>query len=132
VIPFRLTFSRAFRFTSRWSTPRRKLWSQDKCGQGDAFPSVRALSQALKINPNTAHKVVTHLINDGLLEAHPGLGTVVSERAASTASERSKLLRTELEQLVVEAKRMGLALDDVTTAVTEHWKRLDGSARSKA
>ena len=25
---------------------------------GDAFPSVRALSQDLKINPNTAHKIV--------------------------------------------------------------------------
>jgi GntR family transcriptional regulator len=132
VIPFRLTFQPGVSLYEQVVYAAKKAVVSGQMRPGDAFPSVRALSQALKINPNTAHKVVTHLINDGLLEAHPGLGTVVSERAASTASERSKLLRTELEQLVVEAKRMGLALDDVTAAVTEHWKRLDGSARSKA
>jgi len=132
VIPFRLTFQPGVSLYEQVVYAAKKAVVSGQMRPGDAFPSVRALSQALKINPNTAHKVVTHLINDGLLEAHPGLGTVVSERAVSTASERSKLLRTELEQLVVEAKRMGLALDDVTTAVTEHWKRLDGSARSKA
>ena len=132
MIPFRLTFQPGVSLYEQVVYAAKKAVVSGQMRPGDAFPSVRALSQALKINPNTAHKVVTHLINDGLLEAHPGLGTVVSERAVSTASERSKLLRTELEQLVVEAKRMGLALDDVTTAVTEHWKRLDGSARSKA
>jgi GntR family transcriptional regulator len=132
VIPFRLTFQPGVSLCEQVVYAAKKAVVSGQMRPGDPFPSVRALSQALKINPNTAHKVVTHLIREGLLEAHPGLGTVVSERATSTASERSKLLRTELEQLVVEAKRMGLALDDVTAAVTEHWKRLDGSARSKA
>ena len=47
--------------------------------QGDPFPSVRALSKALKINPNTAHKVVQHLIQERWLEVRPGIGTVVAE-----------------------------------------------------
>ena len=33
---------------------------------GDDFPSVRVLSRELKINPNTAHKVVTRLVDVGL------------------------------------------------------------------
>jgi DNA-binding transcriptional MocR family regulator len=45
---------------------------------GDPFPSVRALSKELKINPNTAHKIVAHLVNEGLLETRPGIGTVVA------------------------------------------------------
>ena len=96
---------------------------------GDRFPSVRTLSQELKINPNTAHKVVTQLISDGLLEAHPGRGTVVAELPASTARERTQLLKGELETLVVEAKRFRIDLGDVQAALSEHWERLGSDAR---
>lgn len=92
---------------------------------GDPFPSVRSLSKALKINPNTAHKVITHLVSDGLLEVRPGLGTVVAELPASTAAERAALLKKEVEQLVVEAKRLGLDLEEVTGAIERHWSRLE-------
>ena len=39
---------------------------------GDPFPSVRALSQELRINPNTAHRIVGTLVRDGLLEVRYG------------------------------------------------------------
>ena len=91
---------------------------------GDPFPSVRALSKELKINPNTAHKVVTQLVNEGLIEVRSGTGTVVAERAVSTAAERSNLLKKELEQLVVEAKKLGLGLDAVMQSLEQHWRRL--------
>ena len=94
---------------------------------GQPFPSVRTLAADLKINPNTAHKVVTQLVAEGLIEVHSGTGTVVARQASSTAAERGNLLNKELEQLVVEAKKLGLELDDVTAAVAQHWKRLDGS-----
>ena len=51
-------------------------------------------------------------MNEGLLEVRPGLGTVVAALPPSTAGERRSLLRTELEQLVVEAKRLGMRLDE--------------------
>ncbi|HWT83529.1 MAG TPA: GntR family transcriptional regulator [Candidatus Methylomirabilis sp.] len=97
---------------------------------GDRFPSVRTLSQELKINPNTAHKVVTQLIADGLLEVHPGRGTLVAELPASTARERSQLLKGQLEALVVEAKRLQMDLGDVEAALADHWERLASDARS--
>ena len=92
---------------------------------GDPFPSVRALSTALKINPNTAHKVIAHLVAQGVLEVRSGVGTVVAKRLGSSAAERSNLLKKELEQLVVEAKKLGLSLAEVTEAVAKHWQRLD-------
>ena len=49
---------------------------------GDPFPSVRELSQALKINPNTGQKVIAELTRDGLLEVRPGIGTVVAAGVA--------------------------------------------------
>jgi DNA-binding transcriptional regulator YhcF (GntR family) len=85
-----------------------------------------SLSKAFKINPNTAHKVVTHL-TEGLLEVRPGIGTVVAAPASATAAERRNLLKNELEELVVEAKNVGLSLEDVTAALAQHWTLLDGS-----
>jgi len=93
---------------------------------GAAFPSVRELSQALKINPNTAQKVVAELVRDGLLEVRPGIGTVVGQGRRATGSERRSLLSSEVEELVVEAKRLGLKRDDVLGAVDARWTELFG------
>jgi GntR family transcriptional regulator len=93
---------------------------------GDPFPSVRVLSRELKINPNTAHKVVTHLLAAGLLEARPGIGTVVAELPESRKIERTQLLGHEIEQLAVEAKKLGIPLEEVVTSISEHWRKLGG------
>ena len=93
---------------------------------GDAFPSVRVLSAGLKINQNTAHKVIGHLVSQGVLEVRSGVGTVVVERLGTSAAERSNLLKKELEQLAVEAKKLGLGLEQVTAVLAQHWRRLDG------
>jgi GntR family transcriptional regulator len=126
VIPFRLTFRPGISLYEQVVYASKKALVSGQLKPGDAFPSVRELSKALKINPNTAHKVVTQLINEGLLEAMPGIGTVVANPPSSTRAERSSLLRNELEQLVVEAKKLGMEMSDVTQALEEHWKRLDG------
>jgi GntR family transcriptional regulator len=91
---------------------------------GSAFPSVRELSQALKINPNTAQKAIAELVRDGLLEVHPGIGTKVTTRRRASAQERKALLSREVEQLVVEAKRLGVERDEVIDAVAARWGAL--------
>jgi len=90
---------------------------------GDAFPSVRSLSQELKINPNTAHKVVMTLVSEGLLEVKPGIGTLVAQ-AVSSRSQRSTLLNDDVERLVVEAKNLSVDLKDIVDAVKKHWNGL--------
>lgn len=94
---------------------------------GEGFPSVRKLSQELKINPNTVHKAVTVLIEEGLLEVRPGIGTVVKKAPRSSAKDRRALLAEPLEEIVVEAKRLRLSLEEVTQALEEHWQRMDES-----
>jgi GntR family transcriptional regulator len=92
---------------------------------GQAFPSVRSLAAELKIHPNTAHKVIQHLITERWLESQPGIGTIVAERPKARAGDRKRLLNQEVEQLVVEAKRVGASLQDVVQAVANEWSKLD-------
>lgn len=91
---------------------------------GDKFPSVRVLSQELRINPNTAHKILSALVDEGLLEVSPGIGTVVAAAQPATKKQRGELLGADIERLVVEAQKLGLDLEDVEEAIKEHWKRI--------
>jgi len=92
---------------------------------------VRALSQELKVNPNTAHNVVAALVAEGMLVTTPAAGSIVTERELGGKKERAELLGVEVEWLVVEAKKRGLDLDDVQAAVKTHWKKLGGQSRRR-
>jgi GntR family transcriptional regulator len=92
---------------------------------GEPFPSVRSLASDLKIHPNTAHKVVQHLIQERWLISSPGKGTVVANPPKARSGDRQKLLSQEVEQLVVEARRVGASLEEVTDSIEKHWKSLD-------
>ena len=92
---------------------------------GHAFPSVRALAAELKIHPNTAHKVIQYLIQERLLEVRPGIGTVVAELPEARVAQRRRVLEQEVEQLVVEAKRLGLQVTEVVEAIEIQWAKLD-------
>jgi GntR family transcriptional regulator len=81
------------------------------------------LSQALKINPNTAHRIVAELVAEGTLTVRPGIGTIVGEAREGGDRARRTLLEEDAEHLVVEAKRAGLSLPDVLAAVRRHWAR---------
>ena len=91
---------------------------------GQAFPSVRALSQELRINPNTAHKVVAALTVEGVLEVRPGIGTVIADGRKASPEDRAALLRGTLERLVVDAKRLGLTEAQIAESLHKHWKSL--------
>jgi GntR family transcriptional regulator len=124
VIPFRLSLQPGVSIYEQVVYASKKAVISGQMRPGDAFPSVRALSKELKINPNTAHKVVTHLIAEGLLAVMPGIGTVVAELPESTRRERSQLLEGDLEQLVVQAMKLGMELTEVARALEQHWVRL--------
>ena len=103
----------------------KKAFISGELQPGQAFPSVRTLAAELKIHPNTAHKVVQHLIQERLLETRPGIGTVVAALPEARAGEKKRLLQHEVEQLVVEAKRLGLDVGEVVDAVKAQWARFE-------
>jgi GntR family transcriptional regulator len=102
----------------------KKAFISGEFSPGQSFPSVRTLAADLKIHPNTAHRVVQHLIQERWLEARPGVGTTVAKPPAASAADRKRLLQQEVEQLVVEAKRVGLEVEDIKEAVQAQWEKL--------
>jgi GntR family transcriptional regulator len=128
MIPFRVDFRPGLSLYEQVVYAAKKAMISGQMRPGDAFPSVRILSRELKINPNTAHKVVGALVADGLLETRPGIGTVVAVLPESRKAERTELLGREIEHLVVEAKKLGIGLDDVAASLAAHWRRLGGDS----
>jgi GntR family transcriptional regulator len=103
----------------------KKAFISGELQPGQSFPSVRSLAAEFKIHPNTAHRVVQHLIQERWLEARPGIGTAVAEMPEPRPGDRKRLLRREVEQLVVEAKRLELDIDDVIQAIEDQWAKLE-------
>ena len=130
MIPFRVVFEAGVPVYEQVAFAARKAIISGKLRPGDPFPSVRALSKAMKIHSNTAQKVIAALTEEGLLEVRPGIGTVVTERPAASRAERARLLGRDAEQLAVEAIRLGLTLEDLQSAFADHWRRLQQEVRA--
>lgn len=130
MIPFTVQFQPGGRLYEQIVYAAKKAMMTGHLRAGDPFPSVRSLSRELKINPNTAHKVISHLVSAGLLEIRAGIGAVVASRPEVSPKEKARLLEQEMEVLVVEAKRLGIDMEDVAESLAEHWKKL--SPKEKA
>jgi GntR family transcriptional regulator len=76
---------------------------------GEMIQSVRELARELAINPNTIARAYRQLQSDGVLEPVRGTGLEVAIGAAERCrSERLKLIRARLRQVLVEAKQSRL------------------------
>ena len=93
---------------------------------GQAFPSVRALARGSQ-DPSE-HRAQGRAVPDpgtlarGAARHRYGGG---AERPEVRASDRKRLLKQEVEQLVVEAKRVGVDLKDLIESISAQWQALD-------
>lgn len=88
--------------------------------EGQPFPSVRTLAADFKIHPNTAQKVIQHLLRERFLEGRPGIGTVVA-KLPTHAADSKELLRIEADRFVEEAIRLGARLPETIQIIREAW-----------
>lgn len=100
--------------------------------EGDAFPSVREISEALRIHPNTAQKIVAELVRDGFLTVQPGIGTTVNRPPVANRSSRGHVLDELLEASVVEARRQGWQMSELLAAVEAQWVAAFGADDANA
>ena len=124
MLPFSIELKAGLPITEQVIFAVKKAVVTGQLQPGQTFPSVRAVSQELKINPNTAHKIVAALVAEGVLITTPAVGSVVAPHAAGDRQERAELLGADLERVVVEAKKLGLTLDEVQAGLAAQWKKL--------
>jgi GntR family transcriptional regulator len=81
--------------------------------EGDRLPTVKEVSGALAINPNTVLKAYRELEYEGVVAARQGVGTFVTK----TASDESVAVHQELSQdllaWVRKARAAGLDTDSI-------------------
>jgi len=86
----------------------------------ERLPSVRDLSRALVVNPNTIARVYTELEREGILNTRPGLGVFVAQpRAELTRKVRKERLLEMLDRLLTEAVHLGFSAEEVIAWVTD-------------
>ena len=85
---------------------------------GEMVPSVRELAHDLAINPNTVARAYRQLQDDGVLEVIRGTGLAVAAGAKRKCqSQRTKLLRERLHQVLVEVRQSGLNQSEIEDLV---------------
>lgn len=125
MLPFSIDLKPGLPITEQVIFAAKKAVVAGRLKPGTPFPSVRVLSQELRINPNTAHKIIATLVAERVLITTPAVGSVVAEQAMGDGAAKAALLDQELERLVVEAKNLGLGLDEVQAGLGAHWKKLN-------
>ena len=94
---------------------------------GFRMPSVRVISGELAVNPNTVQKAISRLVDEGVLESHPGQGSYVADRPASIPSEKTKALIPMIERLLIEAAHHGLTEADLVKLIETQHRKIHGN-----
>jgi GntR family transcriptional regulator len=75
---------------------------------GERLPTIKELSMALSVNPNTIAKAFRELILEGYLIGEPGVGTFINERNQQVLDEQKvEYFRRLILDCLKEGKVMG-------------------------
>ena len=98
----------------------KRLVASGRLGPGEELPPIRALAEQLRVNPNTIARAYRELELAGVVTKRRTAGTYVSEAGSPLAhAERMKLLAERADTLLIEARQMGVAFEEVLALVRE-------------
>ncbi|MBX7206888.1 MAG: GntR family transcriptional regulator [Verrucomicrobiaceae bacterium] len=117
MLPFSLQLQDGVPVSDQIVQAVRKAMLTGQLKAGDEFPSVRTLSQELRISPTTAHKVVLALKDGGYLASRPGIGMVVTAPEQPHIDDRLEQLAPACRELLKEAADLHLSFNQVVEAL---------------
>ncbi|SED83990.1 GntR family transcriptional regulator [Ruania alba] len=87
--------------------------------EGDQVMSTTQYAQTYRINPATAAKAFTELVDDGVLYKQRGVGMFVAEGASERlrASRRATFVDERLVPVLREAHELGMQTDDLIAQI---------------
>jgi len=106
------------------------LWGSIKAG--DQLPTIKELSSALSVNPNTTARAFRELILEGYLTGEPGVGTFVTEKNEQTLSNhKTQYFFRLVSSCLREGKIMGLKpveIENVWKEALENFSKEENDA----
>jgi GntR family transcriptional regulator len=94
---------------------------QVDCGKlpkDELLPSVRQLAAELGVNPMTISRAYSLLESEGIVARKRGIGMVVIKKAEKPID----YLRPTIQQLVSDAKQLGLSQTQLNQLIKKLWK----------
>lgn len=92
----------------------KNLIIKGELSSGDMLPSIRSLAQELQISVITTKRAYEELERDGFIQTMPGKGSYISGQNMELIREkRIKMIEDWLSQAVLEAKNLGLSLQEL-------------------
>ena len=89
--------------------------------EGEQIPSINEFAAFHRINPATALKGVTRLVDQGVVEKRRGIGMFVTVGARERLLERRRAQFAEqfVRPLLVEADKLGVASHDLVAMIQD-------------
>ncbi|HEY1639198.1 MAG TPA: GntR family transcriptional regulator [Streptosporangiaceae bacterium] len=87
--------------------------------EGGRLPSTNELAAFYRVNPATAARALSVLVEEGLAEKQRGIGMFVAAGARQQliSTRRRQFAERYVQPLVTEAARLGLGVEDLVTLV---------------
>jgi DNA-binding transcriptional regulator YhcF (GntR family) len=84
-------------------------------------PSTNEFAAFLRVNPATALKGVTRLVDDGIVEKRRGIGMFVTTGARDRLVERRRagFAAEFLRPLIIEAEKLGISPEELSAMITK-------------
>ena len=97
--------------------------------EGARVPSTNELATFYRINPATAARGISVLIDDGLLEKHRGVGMFVATGARERLldARRGRFAERYIEPMVAEASRLGIDAAALVALIGKSGQTREGS-----
>jgi GntR family transcriptional regulator len=97
-----------------------------------SLPSIRALSQQLRVGINTVQRAYDELLREGLIYARAGKGFFVAPLGAKDKSDYAKeRFAAALHGLISEAQQEGLSRKDLKQTFTQILKDIDAEEQKR-
>lgn len=89
---------------------------------GEKLPSIRELSSAILINPNTVAKTYRQLETDGFVTSRKGLGVFISAGGRELQSNRTEIFKELTDEYVSKGAGLGLNADEIMKGLSDRLK----------
>lgn len=90
-----------------------KLQGQDK------LPSIREMSAALKVNPNTLQRVYQELERMDIVYTQRGMGTFVKENIDMVENLKKEMAKEVIDSFMLRMKNLGFTAPQIIEAISE-------------